>query len=50
MTFAATGRVANTALILALYLLFSPLILVGVVAHLGYEFFLVGWETVERVL
>ena len=42
--------VGNAALILALYLVFSPFILAGIAVHLAYEFVLVGWESVERVL
>ena len=51
MTFAARlDVVGRAAVILALYVIFSPLILLGILAHLAYEFTLVGWESVERVL
>ncbi len=40
----------NVALILALYVVFSPLILAGVAGRLAWEFTVVGWESVEGIL
>ena len=46
----AVQAIPRTLLILGLYVVFSPAVLLGLVARLCWEFAVIGWESVEAVL